>query len=201
MLRRLVGPFIILAIVLAGVIYSWNKLPWLQNDGAGTETETVTEVIPPPEPEAPKTYATAPEVDYLAPDFVLPRIGDGEERLSQFVGRPIILSFWRADCPFCVSQLATLNIAALLSAKPVVVLAVNRGEPTEAVVQWRQSREPLPAVRMLVDEKEEVSDLFLASELPVTFFIDATGVIRSRFTGELAFDQVREALSALSVQP
>ncbi|MFA7286424.1 MAG: TlpA disulfide reductase family protein [Patescibacteria group bacterium] len=198
MFRRLLGPIVILAIVLVGVVYSWNKLPWLR-DSTEKETEIVEVIVP--EPEAPKTYATAPEVDYLAPDFALPRIGNGDERLSQFVGRPIILTFWRTDCPFCVSQLATFNITALLSSKPVVVLAVNRGQPIEAVVNWRQSREPFPAVRLFVDTNEEVSNLYKATELPVTFFIDATGVIRSRFTGELAFDQVREALGQLTAEP
>ncbi|MFA5954912.1 MAG: TlpA disulfide reductase family protein [Patescibacteria group bacterium] len=197
-MRRLLPPIFVSIVFVIGVYFLWNHLPWLQQSPSGPQSGGTNTLVEGTRLEPPASYKTQPTVGSLAPDFEQSTLGGEEERLSDHLGTPVILTFWQTSCPFCVSNLSAVNRAALMRQSPVVILAVNKGEPAQVVQEFIKSHDPLPAARVILDIDGAISKKFMADALPRTFFIDQMGVVRQVEVGELSIDQINTALGALT---
>ncbi|PJE75482.1 hypothetical protein COV04_04560 [Candidatus Uhrbacteria bacterium CG10_big_fil_rev_8_21_14_0_10_48_11] len=197
-MRRLIAPIIVLIIFVVGVFFLWNRLPWLHlQQTTSSDLSTGSDMTDATLLTSPPSYETSPTVGYLAPDFELPRLNGGVERLSDHLGTPVILTFWQTTCPFCKTNLYAINRATLLRQDPVVVLAVSKQEPRMILNEFLSTHDPLPALRIVLDIDGAISQKFMADALPRTIFIDASGVVRDVVVGELSVDEVNSAISAL----
>jgi len=69
-----------------------------------------------------------------ASDFTLPNLNGEQMSLSDFQGRPVLLTFWSIDCPHCRIQLPYLMQAyEEYSSFGLMVLGVNVGDSASRV--------------------------------------------------------------------
>ncbi|MBA2668323.1 MAG: TlpA family protein disulfide reductase [Trueperaceae bacterium] len=121
---------------------------------------------------------------------------------DDLVGRSWMINVWASWCPPCRAELPLLERAALdLDGEGVGLLLLNAGERASVASAFLE-REGL-ALRTLVDpdtrdssveETQELLHRVRARGLPTTYFVDADGVIRSVFVGELLPDVLAERL-------
>ncbi len=137
--------------------------------------------------------ALAQRVDAPLPDFELRDQHGVLVRSDDLRGQPLILNVWASWCPPCRAELPLLAGAASdLADDGVVLLLLNAGESATTAGGFLVA-EGL-ALRTLVDPDlrepgleatQDVLRRFRAGGLPTTFFVDADGILRGIFVGEL----------------
>jgi peroxiredoxin len=134
------------------------------------------------------------QVQY-APDFTLQSADDTTVNLSDFSGRPVMLTFWRINCPACQFQMPfTQAIYDKWSSESLVVLTINVGDRAAAVEDYMARRGITYPV--LLDLQGIVTQTYGIRGVPTTFFIDGEGVIKSYQVG--AFENENAMESAIN---
>ena len=123
---------------------------------------------------------------------------------DDLLGRPWLLNVWASWCPPCRAELPLLaRAAAELEDGGLGLLLLNAGE-TASVATAFLDAESLD-LRTLVDpdarergleSTEDVLRRLRARGLPTTLFLDADGVVRAAFVGELTAPALAEQLAA-----
>ena len=185
-MKRVSPFFMVLMLVAGGVWYAWGPQVWPSQEDPAT-----------PEPQLVLPYATKPEVGRLAPNFLLQDLAGRSVRLSDFLGHPVILTFWTTRCPFCLTQLRSLSQLANTHRDQVSVVAVNRQEIPVTVGSYLDLYLMPTDMGILLDPTDDVYRRYQAEAMPEIFFIDTTGVIRDHKRGELLPDELEVRLAPL----
>lgn len=135
-----------------------------------------------PEPEL---LAPVEEAQNLAPNFSFFN-WDGEEiQLSDFFGTPIVLNFWATWCPSCVVEMPYFETLYQEMGEEIQIIKVNLLDgqrETRARVEafLEENGYTFPSY---FDTTGAASRAYGVSFIPVTFFIDAYGVLQASITG------------------
>lgn len=134
------------------------------------------------------------------PDEALPAFGGrGTVALSDYRGAPLILNFWASWCGPCVEEMPALQEVADRGGD-LAVLGVNLQDDPDAAGELVRSL----GIRydLAVDPQGDLFSALGGFGMPTTLFVDASGVIRYRFTGPLDADRITDlATEHLGVAP
>lgn len=107
--------------------------------------------------------------------------GSGGVSLAALRGTPMVVNAWASWCPPCVAELPILADAANELAGKVSFLGINvEDDPQAALDMIGQMRLPFPSV---FDPTGKTRASLSMPGTPVTFFVDAGGVIVGRHDG------------------
>ncbi|WP_299877691.1 peroxiredoxin [uncultured Cocleimonas sp.] len=137
---------------------------------------------------------SAPDIDLIelkhkppAPDFVLPDMQNKAHSLSDYLGKPVIVTFWATWCPPCIKELPSFNRAwAKLKDEGIVVLGININEDIETIESFKLQY-PIDFT-ILRDEASEQIENWNMTGLPTTFIVDAEGRVVYQAMGEREWD-------------
>ena len=144
------------------------------------------------------------QVNDRAVDFELPDLHGELHKLSDYIGKIVILNFWSAECLH--SERTDKYILALLEGwdGDVIVLPVasNANESAQMMTEAAQAR---GISQILVDSEHSVADLYEAITTPHVFVFDREGLLRYRgAVDDIAFRRreatqffLRDAVEAL----
>ncbi len=124
-------------------------------------------------------------------------MGDPVAVPADYAGRVVALRFWADWCPYCRKEMAELQpVYARLHGRGLEILAVNVAQDRETVARFVA---PLGiAYPVLLDPEGATARAYGVQALPVTWLLDARGVVRGKIVGEATpavFEQrVRELL-------
>jgi peroxiredoxin len=117
-----------------------------------------------------------------APDFEFSTPDGDRARLSDFRGRALVVNFWATWCTSCLTEMPDLKaLQERLGPDAFNVLAVNAGETrpeADEFIDFLQA----PFVYAL-DPGLVLTDAYGVYGLPLSVFIDATGVVRGVYRG------------------
>jgi len=142
---------------------------------------------PRPKTGTPTTAPVGTAVGYRAPEFALPGIEGGVVRLSDYLGRPVILDFWSSACAACRAATPHLeSLRALYADRDLaVILVVLDPVPSDAARFLANGGFTEFVVAREVDSsRKETMHAYGVGQIPHAVFIDRAGVIR--YTGVLA---------------
>src|SRR5262249_1716850 len=144
-------------------------------------------VIPTPAPVTmpPPPTATVDVLGSPAPDFHLQSLDGQTVRLSDFRGRIVFLNFWATWCEPGRRELPAFQ--AFMQNQPPngpVVLAVDVNESADTVTTFLDQL-GVRDLAILLDSNHEVADAYGVAPIPVTFVINAAGIIRYSKYGEM----------------
>ncbi len=146
---------------------------------------------PAPPTPLPVTAQASPLLGRAAPNFDLETLYGGSVRLSSLRGRPVFLNFWATWCEPCTRELpAFMAFMAEQPAGGPVILAVNAAEPAERIEAFLQEQ-GITGIPILLDPDFSVNTAYRADRIPMTYVIDAAGVVRDVHVGELKLDDLR----------
>ena len=133
-----------------------------------------------------------------APDFSLPSLNGQQIGLQEFSGKPIILNFWATWCAPCKDEMPLLESISKEYGSNLVVIAINEGDNLSAVKEFVEN-ENLD-LQILLDEENEVGDLYKLSGYPTSVFIDGKGIIQAIYLGELSLAQAERNLDLIGIE-
>jgi peroxiredoxin len=139
------------------------------------------------------TVAACTEVEKAvpAPDFTLQSMDGNFVSLSDFLGRPVMLTFWRINCSACQFQLPfTQELFDKWSTDSLVVLTINVGDRATDIKDYMISRKANYPV--LLDTQGEITQSYGLVGVPTTFFIDAEGFIKAYQIGAFQSEKSME---------
>jgi thiol-disulfide isomerase/thioredoxin len=157
-----------------------------------TSTTPTATTIPTHTPTLTPTTATGSQVGNLAPDFTLLDLNGQAVSLSSLRGKPVLLNFWATWCSPCRQEMPYLQqINAEWASKGLVLLAIDIGESSAQVKTFLENnRLSLPT---LLDSDRTVSTrLYNITAIPMTFFIDQSGIIQQKMVGSFPNKQAIE---------
>ncbi len=132
-----------------------------------------------------------------APPLALPRLGGGTVDLASLRGRPVWVNFIATWCPDCRDELPIMEAyASQLGDRMSIVLVDVREDPATVSAFSAQLRLDLP---IGLDVAGAAQRAWSAYALPVHFWLDARGIVRSVGFGELGPPQFH--LSVARVLP
>ncbi len=193
-----------IAILLGGLIAGLG-LGWLM-----LRSDIKIEATPASSANQPLLFATlqapaglnsapAPIVGSPAPDFTLKTLDGGEVSLSQFLGQPVLINFWASWCLPCRREMPDLVRAyEAHNAEGFVLLGVNLTfqdsiPDVQAFVEEFKMTFPV-----LLDETGEVTnDLYRLRGLPLSVFVDRSGVIARLQVGMMTGEQIDEFVAGI----
>lgn len=136
--------------------------------------------------EASSGVSTVPvAVQYAAPELVLSDVNGRQHSLANYRGQVVLVNLWATWCPPCKAEMPTLNRYYQDHAEEgFVILAVNDGDPLEAVRSFVQTYDL--SFPVLLDPSYVATDrAFKTRSLPSSFVIDRGGTVRLRWVGEI----------------
>ncbi|MGE7693650.1 peroxiredoxin family protein [Lysinibacillus sp. NPDC094177] len=146
----------------------------------GNEKETVKTAETAKKTESASTNEkedTTYQVEYVAPDFELKTLKGETVRLSDYVGKKVILNFWATWCPPCKEEVPHMQkIYEEYKNQGIEILAVNvtnKDKGEEAVAQF--VKEHGLTFEVLLDEEGFVASKYQVFTLPTTYMIDTKG--------------------------
>lgn len=181
----LLGALLVASVLLYGTSEPAQPPPSPVHSPTPTSSPVPTPLpLPTPTPRP-----IGPGVGQQAPPFSLPTLDGQEVALESYRGQPVLLHFWASWCPPCRADWpAWQSFASSPAARGVAILAVNVEEPPEVVRQFLgEDRPPFP---ILLDSDGQVNVQYRVRALPMTFFIDAEGIVRRVVPGGMSPEEL-----------
>jgi cytochrome c biogenesis protein CcmG, thiol:disulfide interchange protein DsbE len=125
-----------------------------------------------------------PRQGFQAPDFELPNTQGENIRLSSLRGQPVIINLWASWCTPCRAEMPAIQkVYEEYAGLGLVVLGVNASNQDNIQTASQFVEDNGLTFPILWDIDGQVSQLYLLSALPTTFFISGDGVIQEVVVG------------------
>ncbi len=145
----------------------------------------------------PAGHPPATLVGKPAPQLVVSAFDGSTLRLSDLLGRPVVVNFWASWCAPCRLEDPALQAAARAHAGQVQFLGVAYKDSADAARAYAaESPHPYP----LGSAEGGVPPGFGVTGPPETYFIDAQGVVAARFLGPLDGQALGRYLALIGVR-
>ena len=145
-----------------------------------------------------QTESSSGTISRPAPDFNLPLLDGQNLYAEQLRGKPVLLNFWATWCIPCIAELPLLEETARRYENELVVIGINEGDSRNDVADL-VTREAL-SYPILLDTDESVGALYQVGGYPTSIFIDADGVIRAIYLGEIPSEQLKKNLRLIGIK-
>ncbi len=199
---------VVLVLVLAALIGGAYVLYGRLSAGAGADNlsvQTPPSAQAPGETGAPQNSAAPEETvppKVEAPDFTVEN-ADGEAvKLSDYVGKPIVLNFWASWCSPCKSEMPEFNAAWEELEGEVQFLMVNMTDGSRETIDTAKEYVEGEGFTfpVLFDTNSEAAIAYGAYSLPTTYFIDAEGYLVARAVGAIDGETLQKGLDLIYSQ-
>ena len=120
-------------------------------------------------------------------DAVMRGLNGPTRKLSDFLGRPLIINVWASWCGPCRSEMASLERLAWLDpSAPYTIIGISTDdyrEKAEAALKASNA-----TITHFIDRNLELEHMLGASRLPLTVLVDADGTVLKKVYGAREWD-------------
>jgi len=141
--------------------------------------------------------AAAPRIGSALPPVTLLGTNGAPVRIPESLkGKVVILHFWQIGCSSCRLEMPAMDeLYGKYRRKGLEVLAVNVGQPKERVKTF--AAELGVSYPILIDMDGKNAQLYGVTDVPRTYVIDRSGVVRYRILGGAAPEMLKKLILSL----
>ncbi|HNO93468.1 MAG TPA: TlpA disulfide reductase family protein [Anaerolineales bacterium] len=133
-------------------------------------------------------------VEFPAPNLVLENVKSGTEALTDYHGKVVLVNNWATWCPPCKAEMPSLQkFYEAHSGEGFMIVAVNAGDDRAPVEQF--VKEYGLTFRVWLDPDGAALDAFRNANLPSSYVVDRTGIIRYAWTGEISYEMLEKYIT------
>lgn len=199
---------LIVVVILGGVFYivsNKDKEENLKDENLKEEQEIVKEdnkpndIVEPPDSNSNEDISDVDEntqvdentieIGKVLPDFTLKNLKGEDVSLSDYKDKIVLVNFWATWCGFCDAEMPDLERLHKEN-DDIVVLAVNVSEGKSVVEKYIQKGGY--TFEVVLDEDGKISQDYLVSGLPASYFTDKDGIFLGIVPGMLTYEQMNE---------
>lgn len=173
-----------------------------QGDSTNSSESAVSDIATPVPQTVPPQPTLPPVIDEPIPDIELIDLEGNPFSLQDFIGRPIVLNFWATWCGPCIEEMPELQTYSDAQGEDgVVVISVtdpNNGQNMELIHEFVEENNLTFPIG--IDPESELHSAMSILEmgfLPVTIFIDANGIARTRLIRQVDVEILEEEVALL----
>ena len=211
--KTIIIVIVVFALLMAVAVPLYNRLSrdaqpdqliTLPQQENPTETPTTQPTATKPEetqpsspPETPTTQPTEPSVT-LEYDFTVVDGNDKSVKLSDYVGKPIVLNFWASWCGPCKSEMPEFQQVFAEMGEQVQFLMVNAtvsDTMADAKSFINQYGYTFPVV---FDTRGEALYTYGVDAFPTTFFLDKTGTVAGYVVGAISKETLLKGIGMIT---
>ncbi len=194
--KRTIAPalLVFLTIPLLGMVAAVGLL----FTNAATSAPTPAPVTPPP-PNV--TFPVLPTPRALTDSPVIPftlqNLAGETVSLDDYAGQIVFLNFWATWCEPCEREMPTFEAFTLEHEGDAVILAVNVEENADQVAEFLDEL-GITALPVLLDPDGDTATRYGIFNLPTTYVIDQSGIVRYPKYGEVTQADLAAYIEALT---
>jgi thiol-disulfide isomerase/thioredoxin len=166
----------------AAAIIGWS--------GDGGPDATLTQ---PGAVQEPVSLPVAKDVTGLTiPDATLSLLGGGQQALSAYRGKPLVLNVWASWCPPCQQEMpAFQQVHESLGAR-VQFVGLDRADSRSDATSFARQRKI--TYDLLFDPDDTLAPQLGVAVMPTTLLVSANGVVVKTLAGAVSADQLTAAI-------
>ena len=155
-----------------------------------TEPDNPTE---PTEPEEPKKELTNP-----APDFTVLDYNGNQVKLSNYIGKPIVLNFWATWCGYCQVEMPDFERARQEN-PDVLFLMVNATDGGFDTVDSAKAfiESNGYGFEVVFDTTGQAQNTYHVTGFPITYFIDEVGNLVAYARGAISYNTLIDVIGRI----
>ncbi|RPI83330.1 MAG: TlpA family protein disulfide reductase [Chloroflexi bacterium] len=138
-----------------------------------------------------------PYVEGTAPGFDLINLDGDTIKLSDYLGKNVLINFWATWCPPCIEEMPAIERAYQQYQGEVVVIAVNISEPEETVREFIKQNGL--TFEVMIDNNGAIERLYRVRGYPTTFLINEEGIIDVRHEGYMSENVLNKYLERVGI--
>jgi cytochrome c biogenesis protein CcmG, thiol:disulfide interchange protein DsbE len=141
-------------------------------------------------------------VGAAAPEFKLPiygGAGNGFIDLHALRGHPVVINFYSENCPPCKLEVPILQrvYAQYGAIGEFALVGINQADPKDDIRTFgTQFRLTYP---LLFDEGNRVNETYGVTAIPVTYFVDSDGIVRTVFRTQMTPQMIQQGLASVGI--
>ena len=165
-------------------------------DKLGSQVDTQQLATQPPTEAADETVGELP----FAPDFTVYDKEGNPVKLTDYIGKPIVLNCWASWCGPCQSEMPDFEEKYQELGQGIHFLMVNMTDGSRETVEIASGfiQEKGYTFPVFYDTDQDVAVTYGVYSLPTTFFIDAQGHAVAQATGAIDAATLQKGIDMIS---
>lgn len=160
---------------------------------------TLTDQYNPKKEIPPQDNSSQDDLKNAAPDFTVFDVQGNEVKLSDFVGKPIVLNFWASWCPPCKGEMPHFNEVYASEKEDIVFLMIDLvdGQRETQAKGQKYVDDQGYGFPIYFDSQQQAAAAYGISSIPTTVFIDSDGNIVKAYQGAIDKETLLEEIESI----